>query len=63
MLYSRVQGDQPVGGDAKRPAVHVGNEELSAQTRREGIPESGGTGTKPGAYRVYGHITGGGLKL
>lgn len=48
VLHGRVQGDQPVGGNAKRAAIHVGHEKLFAQTRREGVPEGGGEGAEPG---------------
>jgi len=33
VLHGRVQGDQPIGGDEERATVHVGHEELSAETR------------------------------
>lgn len=33
VLHGRVQGEQPIGGDEERAAVHVGHEELSAETR------------------------------
>lgn len=52
VLYCRVQGDQSVGGDEKRAAVHVGHEKLFAQTRWEGVPEGCGKRAKPG-IRVF----------
>lgn len=48
VLHGRVQGDQPVCGDAECPTVYVWHEELSAQTWRERVPKSGGTGAEPG---------------
>lgn len=53
VLHGRVQGDQPVGGDAKRAAVHVRHEKLFAQTRREGVPEGRGEGKEPGTFSSH----------
>lgn len=53
MLYGRIQGDQSVGGDEERAAVHVGHEKLSPETRWKGIPKSCGKRAKPGTILYY----------
>jgi len=53
VLHGRVQGNESVGGDEERASVHVRHEELSAQTRREGVPESGGKRTESGAHVIF----------